>query len=339
MVYILILNWNGWADTIECLESVFHNDYAKFRVIIADNDSQDGSLEHIKAWADGRLDVLVNKNNPLLSYIFPPVPKPISYVEYDYKYCSKGFVAADKNKDLILIRTGANLGFAGGNNIGLKYALTNDDIEYVWLLNNDTVIKYDALSQLVLRMENSVKVGMIGSTLCYYSNPKIIQALGGAEYNKWFGTSHHVGGHSNISTLVDIKENNLHLDYIVGASILVPKPFLVNVGLMSEDYFLYYEELDWAIRGKKIGWKLAYAKNSVVFHKEKKSIGSNSDGSERSEISDFYNLRNRFIITRKYFPYYIISVYLSFIIVIYKRIRRGQIGRLWRFISRKHKHP
>jgi len=244
MVYILILNWNGWADTIECLESVFHNDYAKFKVIIADNDSQDGSLEHIKAWADGHLEVLTNKNNPLLNHIFPPVPKPISYVEYDYKERREEFTAADNNKDLILIQTGANLGFAGGNNIGLKYALANDDFKYVWLINNDTVIKRDALSQLVLRMENSVKVGIIGSTLLYYSNPQIIQALGGAKYNKWFGTTHHVGGRSVVNTLIGIKENNLQLDYIVEASMLISKPFLIDIGLMSEDYFLYYEELD-----------------------------------------------------------------------------------------------
>ncbi len=79
-VYIIILNYNGWADTIECLESVLRNDYPNYQVIVVDNNSPNNSMEYIKAWAEGKLDVWVNPNNPLRKLSSPPVSKSIPYV-------------------------------------------------------------------------------------------------------------------------------------------------------------------------------------------------------------------------------------------------------------------
>ena len=76
-VYVLILNWNGWSDTIECLESVLRGTHWNQRIIVCDNDSRDGSLEHIKAWAEGRLDVVVPRDAPLDDLSRPPVAKPM----------------------------------------------------------------------------------------------------------------------------------------------------------------------------------------------------------------------------------------------------------------------
>ena len=81
-VYIIIVNWNGWKDTIECLESVFRNDFPAYQVIVCDNGSQDGSLDKIKAWATGDQKNDVRIDNPLYSLSNPPVAKPVSFIEY-----------------------------------------------------------------------------------------------------------------------------------------------------------------------------------------------------------------------------------------------------------------
>jgi len=158
-VYIILLNYNNWADTIECLESVLRNDYPNYQVIVVDNNSPNNSMEYLKAWAEGRIDVWVNPNNPLRNLSFPPVPKPIPYVYYTREEAEKC-----KNLDLeekfksdipegvttkypiVFIQSGNNLGFAGGNNVGIRYALIKNDFDSVILLNNDTVIKGEAIS-------------------------------------------------------------------------------------------------------------------------------------------------------------------------------------------------
>src|SRR5450631_1463343 len=116
-VYILILNWNGWQDTIECLETVFRNDYPNYQVIVCDNDSTDSSLDKIKAWAEGRLEPKNVENEYLRALSSPPVAKPVTYREYSRTRAEKGGAADDGDVSLILIQTGANLGFAGGNNV------------------------------------------------------------------------------------------------------------------------------------------------------------------------------------------------------------------------------
>ncbi|HIP33256.1 MAG TPA: hypothetical protein EYG89_00650 [Bacteroidia bacterium] len=114
---------------------------------------------------------------------------------------------------------------------------------------------------------------------------------------------------------------------------LVSKGFIKEVGLMCEDYFLYFEELDWAIRGKKKGYQLGYCWESKVYHKEGGSIGSSSKGEEKSEIADYYGLRNRIVFTKKFYPKYLLSVYLGFIMVIWNRIRRGHFKRILKILK------
>ena len=108
-VCVLIVNWNGWKDTIECLESVFRNDYSNYQVVVCDNGSLDGSMEHIKAWAQGELDIYLPKNDQLRVLSFPPVSKPVRYVQYDRKEAETGGKPWADDIRLILIQTSANL--------------------------------------------------------------------------------------------------------------------------------------------------------------------------------------------------------------------------------------
>jgi GT2 family glycosyltransferase len=97
--------------------------------------------------------------------------------------------------------------------------------------------------------------------------------------------------------------------------------------------------MDWVLRGEIKGWQIGYCWQARVFHKEGASIGSSSIAKDKSELSDFYDLRNRIVFTKKYFPFYLWSVYLSFFVVTLNRIKRGQIGRLkliWKILIDMH---
>jgi GT2 family glycosyltransferase len=327
-VYILILNWNRWKDTIECLESIFRGDYPRYRVIVCDNGSSDESLANIAAWAEGRLDCAVPHYNPLRSLSFPPTPKPLAYVTYDKAQAERGGEDTGATAQLILIQTGENLGFSGGNNVGLRYALARDDFDYVWLLNNDTVIKPDSLSALVGKMQNNQRAGMCGSTLLYYDDPNKAQALCGATYNKWLGTLRLIGSFTQMPQKIDAVRIEKKLAFICGASMLVSKHFLRNIGLLGEEYFLYYEELDWALRSGN-RYPLSYAEQSVVYHKEGATIGgSNRSIDNKSLVADFYGIRNRLIIARKFHPYTLPMVYMGLIVTALRRVARKQWNRI-----------
>jgi GT2 family glycosyltransferase len=322
-VYIVIVNWNGWRDTIECLESVLRNDYPAFQVIVCDNDSADGSLDRIRDWAAGRLSASARDGHPLRHLTAPPVPKPIPFVEYDREPAEAGGDVAAADVPLILIRTAGNLGFAGGCNVGLRHALARADFDYAWLLNNDTVIAPDALTALVARMRERPDAGQCGSRLLFYDAPREVQAYGGATYNRWLAWSRHVGAFCPADRPVDVSRIERRLDYVVGASLLVSRSFLLDVGLLSEEYFLYGEEIDWATRGKG-RYALAYAHRSIVYHKEGCSTGSSSSPAEKGPLADLYSVRNRLRFTRAYHPLALPTVYLALAIAVLNRLRRRQ---------------
>lgn len=303
LVYIVLVNWNGWRDTIECLESLFRNSYQSYRVIVCDNNSSDNSLENIKTWAENGL---VPAAGNLQQLSWPPVTKPISYVEYDRMDAEKGG-CPEVDHPLVLIRTGGNLGFAGGNNVGLRYALARGDFDYVWLLNNDTVIDSNALTALVQRMETKPAAGMCGSTIYYYEKPDKIQALGGGWYCKWIGLPWHYGRFGRHAGPINPGRAEAWMNYVEGASLLISRDFLQQIGLMCEDYFLFFEEADWAIRAKG-RFLLTYAAESIVYHKVGSSIGTSSNPREKSYTCDYYNIRNRLYFTAKYYPYALLSV-------------------------------
>ena len=325
-VYIILVNWNGWRDTIECLETVFRADYPDFRVIVCDNGSTDGSLERIKEWAEGLLPSAVATESHMYRFSAPPCSKPLQCIEYPLAVAEKGGDPA-ADHPLVLIRTGANLGFAGGNNVGMRYALSRGDFSHVWLLNNDTVIDAHALTALVRRMREKKNAGMCGSTLLYYENPDRVQVLGGGWYCKWIGLPWHLGRLQKAGDSINRERVEKWMNYVVGASLLVSKEFLEDIGLMCEDYFLYFEETDWAIRAKG-KYSLAYAPESIVYHKVGGSIGTSSNPLLKSYNCDYYNIRNRLFFTRRFFPYALPTIYLVLIGTLVIRIFLGRWQRV-----------
>ena len=309
-VYAIILNWHGWADTLDCLDSVLRSDYSELRVVVCDNGSTDDSLERIRAGAaDRRLGRVA---------------------EYSRAEAEAG---GDMSRDppLVLVRNGENLGYAGGCNVGIRYALARGDASFVWLLNNDTVVRPDALSALVRRVQADPEIGLCGSLLLYHDAPDVIQAVGGFRYNRWLGTSRQLYQFEPASIVSRLDERSVSRQIfgVQGASVLATRRFLDDVGLLSEDYFLYFEEQDWAARAERRGFRRAVALDSVVYHKEGASTGGRSaEAAARSALSDYYSIRSRLHFTRKMYPYALPTVYLGLIGVVLNRMRRGQRDRI-----------
>ena len=267
MLYIVIINWNGWQDTIECLESIYRSSYKNYQVIVVDNGSTDSSIEYIQTWANGDLCVWCsNYENRQFSY--PPIPKKLPYYTYNSADVEVGNKIIDNKVydqlctgsvyPLILIKSQTNLGFGSGNNIALRYLMLRNDFKYVWLLNNDTVITTQSMSQMVDTAQKYP--GIIGSVLRYYSDTCKVQAYG--------------GGYITALTGRVVTENNNksgHLNFINGASFMLDKNTLDIVGFFDEKIFMYFEEIDYCIRAanKKISCSCS---DASVFHKVGGSI-------------------------------------------------------------------
>jgi GT2 family glycosyltransferase len=158
-------------------------------------------------------------------------------------------------------------------------------------------VDQDALRALTRRAQDNARIGMIGSTLRYYDRPDVIQALGGSLMEPATLTTRHIGAGLRVdSPQIDPAEVERQMFYVVGASMLVSRQFIQEIGLMQEDYFLYYEEIDWAMRGRD-SFKLGYAADSYVFHKS----GASSSKVLPAFSSNLY-YRNRIRFVTRFFP-------------------------------------
>ncbi|MFT3844274.1 MAG: glycosyltransferase family 2 protein [Lacibacter sp.] len=318
-VYIIILNYKTWKDSIDCLESVFALNYSNYQVVLVDNFSENESVREIHTWAeryiktelvfssDENTTPISNKKN--LSFIF---------LEHGENYKTEW-----RNKDLIVIRSKVNNGFAAGNNIGMLYALQQNDFDFVWLLNNDTIADQNALSTLVEYMHTNAKIGICGSVILTYAHPDILQGVGGY-YNKLTTTATEIFNGKHLDN--NLFNNPHKINYPIGAALFVRRDFMKNAGLLNEDYFLFFEEMDWTLRGKKIGWDCGYAKKSIVWHKGSSTINENRQ--EKTKLSDYFGLKSKLLFTRNFYPLLFPFVYFNLFFVLLNRIRRRQFDRI-----------
>lgn len=235
-VYIILVNWNGWQDTLDCLASLEGLDYADYEVLVVDNGSTDDSVVRISG----------------------------------------------ARPHVRLLETHDNLGFAGGNNVGVGLAL-QEGADYVWLLNNDTTVAADALSALVRTAEATEQFGVAGSKIYYAAEPERLWFAGG-EFSP-YGWTIHRGMNEVDSGRYD---QEAPTNYVTGCSMLVAISTIREVGLMDEDYFLYWEEVDWCARIGRSGRAIIFEPKSIVWHKVGSSIGG-----EENPVKARYEGRNR----------------------------------------------
>jgi GT2 family glycosyltransferase len=309
MVHIIVLNWNGWKDTLHCLESIFRSDYPDFQVVVCDNGSTDDSLEKMKAWAEGKLEVEKNLNEQLIPLVFPVVEKPIAYVEYQRAEAEAGGVEEDKNTPLVLIQNGSNDGYSAGNNVGIRYALKKNT-DYIWLLNNDTVVKFNTLKELVYRVQSEENVGVSGAVIYFASEPSRIQTYGGGKLSR-----------------ITSRDRFIHspgpIHYVTGTTLFAKREVFEQVGLLDEKFFFYWEDVDFSQRALKNGWKLGVAANAVVYHKFSAAVEGQSLKSDRFKVASLVRYFKKHLGIRWIFP---VAFNVSGMVV--NRIFRRQFNRI-----------
>lgn len=256
-VYIILLNFNCWRDTLECLESIIENNYHNYQVVIVDNNSIDDSISEL-------INVFTERK--------------LSFIKYSKKESeNRELILSKESKDklngkrlpVIFIQHDINSGFSAGNNTGMKYALLKNDADYFWLLNNDTVIHNDSLTELVRLAEKDKKNGIIGSKLLFYFDRGIIQSLGNDSITwKGIGNGYYDGVQDNAELNGIIETRS-----IIGASMLIKKEVIEKAGFLDENFFMYHEESDLSMMASRYGYKLLISCKSIIFHKEGWSTG------------------------------------------------------------------
>lgn len=188
--------------------------------------------------------------------------------------------------EVTLVRSRKNLGFAGGNNLGLREAKG----EYILFLNNDTEVAPDFIEPLVQVFQKDPSAGIASPKIIYYGTDNIIQYAGSSGINPRTGRSITIGnaekdqGQHNVSGTTALAD---------GAAMMVPRKVIQEVGVMPELYFIYYEELDWCEMIKRAGFTCQYVANSTVYHKESMTVG------KTSVMKTYYMNRNRLLFIRR----------------------------------------
>ncbi|MDD2191138.1 MAG: glycosyltransferase family 2 protein [Bacteroidales bacterium] len=188
--------------------------------------------------------------------------------------------------NIYFIKSDTNLGFAGGNNLGVDIAKG----KYLFFINNDTYILEDNISFLIQRLESNEKIGGVSPKILFHEPFNTIQFAGFTPFTKYTIRNCIIGyGEPN-----NIKFNSASVTpYVHGAAMMFKKEVIEKVGKMPEIYFLYYEEMDWCEIIKRAGYELWYEPKFVVYHKESRSTGKDSS------IKIYYHTRNRLLFTSR----------------------------------------
>jgi GT2 family glycosyltransferase len=271
-VVIIILNWNGWKNTVECLESLYKIDYPNYEIVVVDNGSKDDSVRKIGKYADGKIKV----ESKFLQYDFSN--KPLKLI----KPTNDRLPFLQFNKELILIENKTNLGFAEGTNVGLRLAQKHL-ADYVLLLNNDIVVDRRFLSELIHAAEEAPQIGIVGPTIYYYDRPSTVD-FAGENLTLW-----RVKGKEFCTK----SKNPREVDKIEGSCMLIRRSLLDKIGLLYPKFWAYWEETDFCFRAKKAGFKVVYLPKSEVWHKVASSLGENNS------LRQYYLNRNRFLFAKR----------------------------------------
>lgn len=209
-VAVVVLNWNGWRDTVACVESLRRQSVRPGWIVVVDNASTDESEARLRSLGS----------------------------------------------DITFLQSGANLGFAGGNNVGVRWALSQG-ADAVWLLNNDATAETQALEALVATWRRRPNIGAIGTRIYEANRRDTLQCWGGGWINLWTGRAREFSH--------EVPESKL--DYISGCSLFIPRAVLERCGSLDEGFFMYFEDAELSLRYRAAGYELAVAVDAVVHHR------------------------------------------------------------------------
>jgi GT2 family glycosyltransferase len=303
-VSIIILNWNSWQDTTECLESVFKLNYNNFTVLLIDNGSENESVSKIIKWANGKEEFKIKTK--LESLVFPLIPKPIEFAHIKLNYENErinDFVFPESNVNFYIIQNDTNLGFAIANNIGMKIAERYLKSDYYYLLNNDTVIDPNALTKLMEGIEKDKNIGAAQSVIYHYENPLKIANAGGKIL--WWGQTKYYK---------KIKNRNFNrISFINGCALLIKTEISKKYGFLSEKFFFGEEDFEFSMRMKQNHVKMICEADSKIYHKIAKTINQYTKIKRRL----FIHGMNRLIDLRDFYSPYIWKIWKEGMLLYY----------------------
>ena len=248
-VAVIVLNWNGTADTLDCLESLTHADYPRREIVVVDNGSQPSPVDRLRAAF------------PAVTYVATP----------------------------------HNLGYAGGNNVGLRYALDHGH-DYAFILNNDTVVAPDFLTAAIRVAERDARIAAVGGKVLLYDDPtRVWVTYGTLTFRK--GLVHLVGYYQVDDGRFDQPRE---VQWVPGTAILLRRSAVEQVGLFDEAFFAYHEDVDWCTRARQFGWRVVYAPDVRVRHKAHRSSGGAGFVTPRQYLAG----RNMVLFVRKHARWY-----------------------------------
>jgi GT2 family glycosyltransferase len=254
-IAVILVNWNSYDVTRDCLDSLRKVQYPNYKVIVVDNGSVDGSGQRLQT-------------------------------EYP---------------EIVVLYTGKNLGFTGGNNTGFRFSIENG-FDYSMMLNNDTFVEPDFLGHLVKQMEENRNIGAIQPRIYLHPNRSLLWN-GGSYYNRLLGFA-YTKGESR-----EAKKEHLVLkkvDWVTGCAFFVRNSILQDIGLLAENMFIYSEDVDLSFRIREKGYDLFYEPASVVYHIAGSSNKNKVKGREGylNPIVHYLNQRNRIWLLKRYTKWY-----------------------------------
>jgi GT2 family glycosyltransferase len=290
MIGVVIVVYNSTDVILDCVESLLRQAGHTFRIVLVDNASPDDSVARLEAWAAGALPYAPPANSPLGPV--SPVVKPVDLETRDAS--TAGFLTAP----VTILRSPRNLGYAGAVNLGLAPLVDDPGMELLWVLNPDCVVPAGTIEAYLAAQAAAGSFAIMGGRIIYHDTPGHIHADGG-RVNPFSGICESVNRGAPVDATPLPSPDAI--DYVIGANMVVSRPFLAAAGPMREDYFLYYEEVDWALRRGDL--PLALAEGAVVYHHGGTSIGTGRIGERPSAFANYFNYRNRMRFMRRFYPW------------------------------------
>lgn len=202
---------------------------------------------------------------------------------------AESFVKLLKGTKLIV--NSKNLGWSGGNNVGIKYALKNH-ADAVLLLNNDTIIEKNCIDHIIEKLFLEKEIGIVSPKVYEFGKKKVIANAGS------FMRTHRYFGYEKGSGEIDKGQYDRirKTDYVAGTAMMIKKEVFEKTGILDENYFLYYEDVDLCYRAKKKGFHCTFVQNAIVYHRNAATAKLNSP------LHHYYNTRNHYLFVEKHAP-------------------------------------
>jgi GT2 family glycosyltransferase len=315
-VAIIILNWNGWNDTAECLQSLIAIGYRNYDIIVVDNGSTDDSPRALKEI----MQEIANSSATCCPQGQDRIAVLWSFVELSMDEAAQSMLPLVlPGRRMVLIKCDDNYGFAKGNDIGIKYAFKNLHPDYILLLNSDTIVTNDFLGELVKIANGNDRVGSVQSLLLRPGG-EVVDSLGQTLY--LLGARDYKSG--TVFHPEQLKED-VEIFGACAAAALYRSGAIISVGLLDEDFYIIYEDVDLSFRLRLAGYNSMLSCKSVVYHKRGIS-GGRRPGKDIRLIGIYHGYKNWMLLALRYYS-------LSDMLLISRKLIRSFLG--WMFYAFK----